>query len=173
MSFLTIKILGACCILLGCGSFGFLIVGNTMKEIYAVRNFISALDYMICDLKYRSTPLPTLCRDASKATNGIVSRIFLLLAHELESSISADVRGCISTVLSHSKELPEKTSKLFYDFGQRMGLFDLDGQVQMLDTLRKESVRVLTACEEGHVVRSRSCKTIGVCAGAAIVILLI
>ena len=168
-----IKIFGACCVLLGCGSFGFLIAGNAVREIRALRNFINAVEYMICDLQYKSTPLPALCKGVSKATSGVVSRSFSLLAQELESNFSPDVSGCVAAVLSRCKDLPETTSGLFFNLGQRMGLFDLDGQVHTLNSLRQECMRVLKTCEEGLEVRSRSCKTIALCAGAAIVILLI
>lgn len=170
---MTVKLVGACLVLLGCSSFGFLIVGNAVGEIYALRNFICAIDYMICDLQYKSTQLPTLCKNVATATKGTVSRLFRLLSHELEASQSLDVTVGMKAALSHCQDLPTKTFRLAESLGQRLGVFDLDGQVRILETVRQEAVLTLNACEEGHDARSRSCRTIAVCAGAAIVILLI
>ena len=167
------RLAGACLILLGCGSFGFLIAGNAVREMYALRNLINAIDYMICDLQYKSTPLPALCKSIATTTSGAVSRLFHTLAGELESSESPDVTDGMKKALSRCKELPIMTYQLLERLGQRLGLFDLDGQVRTLDAVRQEAMQMLNACKEGHEVRSRSCKTIAVCAGAAIVILLI
>ena len=173
MPIVTIRIIGAVLILLGCGSYGFTIAANAGKEIYCLRNLIIAIEYMLCDIAYQSTALPELFKNASKATKGIINRWLSLCAKVLDNRASPSVSACMNTALEHYKDMPPKTRKLIEAMGKRMGHFDVDGQAQMLLSLRREAEQQLKLCEEGHVVRSRSCKTLAICAGAAIVILLI
>jgi len=150
-----------------------MIAANAGKEIHSLRNLIIAIEYMLCDIEYKSTALPELFKNASKATKGIINRWLSLCAKELENGASPSVRSCVNTSLERYRDMPPKTRQLIEALGQKMGHFDVDGQAQMLLSLRREAEQQLKLCEEGHVVRSRSCKTLAICAGAAIVILLI
>ena len=160
-------------ILLGCGGFGFVVSKNAKKEIIALQNFLLATEYMICELRYRMTPLPNLCVATSQVTRGVVSEIFAALGEILELQTSSSVSACMDIVLQKHQIYSEKVTALFRNLGQRLGIFDLDGQIDVLSTLRLEGKGLLKSCQDGHSTRSRSYKTIALCAGAAIVILMI
>jgi len=170
---MTIRFIGACFILFSCGSFGFLISRSAKKEIYALENFVIAMEYMECELRYRMTPLPNLCCKTASVTKGTVSKLFELLCSELEAQISPNVSVCMSSALYKCRDVPGKIVVLWESMTERLGIFDLDGQIRVLSSLREEAKNMLKLCKQGHDARSRSYKTIAVCAGAAIVILLI
>ena len=107
------------------------------------------------------------------ASFGVISNIFSTLHSELESKNSASVSDCMTVTLLKFNEMPEKTARLLKKLGKTLGQFDLNGQVHMLISLRQEADGMLKTCEEGHRIRSRSCKTIALCIGAAIVVLLL
>ena len=85
---MTGKIIGAMLIIGGCGAFGYSIAASYRKEAAALRQLISALDFMQCELQYRLTPLPDLCAMAGKEQKGIVGRFLKELSLELENQIS-------------------------------------------------------------------------------------
>lgn len=170
---MIIRLIGSGMILFGCASFGVLISQKAKNEISALRNFVIALEYMECELQYRVTPLPDLCRQTGAMTKGSVSKLFYQLSRELESQISPNVSICMASAVNSIKEITPQIAFLSEELGDRLGIFDLDGQVRVLQSIRHEAQSALEKCEKGHEVRSRSCKTIAVCAGAAIVILLI
>lgn len=170
---MIIRIIGASFILLGCGSFGVMICANVKNEIKLLQNFLHAMEYMECELRYRMTPLPDLCRNTTMVTKGPVSRIFESLGKMLELQVSARVSACMTATLKKHHMIPDNIMKLFEDLGDRLGVFDLDGQLRALSSLRKEAEDLLIRCREGQENRIRSYKTISLCAGAAIIILLI
>lgn len=50
---MIIKIFGSILVIAGCGGFGFKIAAARRKEEKTLRNLISALDFMECELQYR------------------------------------------------------------------------------------------------------------------------
>ena len=160
---MSIKIIGAIFIVAACGGFGFQIAST----------YLRGLDYMECDLQYRLTPLPDLCRQAASQCNGSISRLLMNLSAELDEQISPNVSSCMAAVLSKGETLPQYIYDLLMMLGNSMGRFDLAGQLKGLDGVRGECRRHLEALAQNKEVRLRSYKTLGLCAGAALVILFI
>lgn len=170
---MTIKLFGAILVILSCGGFGFLIASAHRIEVKTLRQFIYALDFMECELKYRMTPLPELCRQAAAASHGTVKRVLNLLASELDHQISPDVDRCMSAAIQQVKELPKLTREAMELLGRSLGRFDVDGQLKGLAAVRSESKRILDTYTKNQDVRLRSYQTLGLCAGAAMAILFI
>ena len=85
------KIMGAILIVTGCGGFGFTLTATHRKEENGLRQLVSILDYMQCELQYRLTPLPDLCRQVAYAERNQISRFFGILADELDCEALSDV----------------------------------------------------------------------------------
>lgn len=170
---MTIKILGAFFVVFGCGAFGFMVAAMHRKETATLRNLLTALDYMACELQYRLTPLPELCRRTSERSRGIVKQMLSSLAVELDEQISPDVEKCVHVVLENIKDIPIKTAEVFKLLGQTMGQFDLEGQLKGIDSIRAESTRILAEHTSNQENRLRCYQTLGLCAGAAMAILFI
>lgn len=170
---MTIKILGAILILAACAGFGFMIAYHHRREISIMKKLICALDYLDCELQYRMYALPDLCRQTAAETDGLISHIFLRLANELEDQVSPDVRRCMHSVLAKTKDIPLATGECLQLLGDLLGRFDLQGQVKGLQNVRQACRVKLNKLMSNSEVRVRSYQTLGLCAGAAIVILLI
>ena len=170
---MTVKLIGALCILAGCAGVGFQIAANYVKEEKAVRQLIGLLDYMSSELQYRLTALPDLCRQASKEAKGPLSRLFLQLSREMAEQIAPDVRRCMDAAMAKVTDIPPVTCQLLKTLGGSLGRFDMAGQLRSIDSVRAECKRRLDSLTENRDVRLRSYKTLGLCAGAAIVILFI
>lgn len=170
---MTIKLLGAIFIIVGCGGFGFRIAANHLREEKTLRQLISILDFMECELQYRLTPLPDLCRQAAGQGSGVLSAVMLTLTRELEDQISPDVERCMSAALSQYKDIPEQTRQLLELFGRSLGRFDLSGQLKGIEGVRQECRRKLQELTANKDVRLRSYQTLALCAGAALAILFI
>lgn len=167
-----IKWIGAILIIAACGGFSLMIAASYKKEERTLRSFICALDYMACELQYRMSALPELCRQTAGECDGILRQVFIMLANELENQISPDVNQCMNTVLAKNREIPTQTKASLELLGENLGRFDLNGQLIGLENVRQECrIRLskLTGNKETHL---RSYQTLGLCAGAALVILL-
>lgn len=170
---MTIKILGAIFVIVGCGSFGFMVASKHRKEAATLRILIAAIDYTECELQYRLTPLPELCRRTSESCNGVIHELFLALAGELDAQVSPNVEKCVQAAIDKIRDVPALTAKVFRLLGQSLGQFDLEGQLKGLEMVRAESKRILDEHMKNQDNRLRCYQTLGICAGAAMAILFI
>lgn len=167
------KWIGAVLIVAGCGGFGFALSTEHRQQEKSLRKLTAILDFMACELQYRMTPLPELCRLAAQETDGKLSKVFFSLSEELDRSTASDVSAAMDTTLLAVGELPEKTRDNLLAFGRSMGRFDLTGQLETLEALRGSCRRDLEAFTSNRDVRLRNYQTLGLCAGAALAIILI
>lgn len=166
-----LKWIGAMFIILGCGSVGFAMSVAYRREESNLSQLISALDFMQCELQYRLTPLPDLCRLTASQCRGALRTVFVTLACELEDQISPDVFHCMNAALAKVKNLPIRTEEALRILGRTLGRFDLDGQLLGLENARHNCRTMLEKLNENRDVRLRSYQTLSLCAGAALAIL--
>lgn len=168
---MTFKALGAVLVFLGCGSVGFIMVANLKREERELRQFLTALDFMQCELQYRLTPLPQLCRRTSDQSGGYICKVLDLVAEELESQIAPDVQTCMCAALGKAPRLPQLLHKNLLQLGCFLGRFDLAGQIQGIETVRQLIRQDLNGLCENKDTRYRCYQTLGLCAGSALVVL--
>lgn len=160
-------------VVLGCGGFGFSLAGAHKKEENALRQLLSALDYMECELQFRLTPLPELCHLAGQEAKGAVRDVMLTLSRELDEQSAPDVGSCMNAAVDSSGTLPPRIKEILLQMGRSLGRFDLEGQLKGLEAARGACRRELDALTHNRDNRLRSYQTLGLCAGAALAILLI
>jgi stage III sporulation protein AB len=165
--------MGAVLVVLCGGYVGLSMVMSYKKEEKTFRHIISAINYMECELQYRLTPLPQLLGQAAKETGGVVREVFESLVLELDNQISPQVSYCMNAVIQKKKDVSKPSAEVFRILGQSLGRFDLEGQLKELDYVRQLCKDRLKELESGRDVRLRSYQTLGLCAGAAIAILLL
>lgn len=165
-----IRIIGACCIVTGCGGFGFSMAAASRREEEQLRILLKALEFMSCELSYRHTPLPALCRSAAEGERGLVPTFFHELAKELEKQTAPDVQVCVYQVLTRL-DPPKHIRRLLSDLGSTLGRFDLPGQLRGLESAIRSTETALRDLRDGAADRRRSYQTLGLCAGAAMAIL--
>lgn len=170
---MSIRIVGAVLVVMGTGGFGFLIASSYRREERLLRQLLNALDYMQCELQYRLTPLPELCRQVAASEKGVISSFFLNLAIKLEDQITPDVEKCMIDVLSDMRDLPKLTRESVELLGRSLGRFDIEGQLRGLESVRQVCRRGLETLSQNAAIRNRSYQTLGLCAGAALAILFI
>ena len=170
---MTVRIVGAVLIIIGCGGVGLLIASAHRNQTNILRQFIFVLDYLQCELQYHQSPLPDLCRLAAQNTGGVLKIVFLSLSDELDKQISPDVPRCMAAALEKTEKLQVKTKDAFILLGQSLGCFDIDGQLKGLEMTKCEVSRMLMEHTSNQDNRIRCYQTLSICAGAAIAILLI
>ena len=165
--------IGAILVCAACGYCGFTRVTSHIKEERTLRQIISAIHYIECELQFRLTPLPQLLRQAAAQSCGTTGIVLAELANELENQICPDVSCCMDAVLAIQKNLPQCSEEVFRVLGRGLGRFELQGQLKELECVRSECERYLAELESNRDVRLRSYQTLGLCAGAALAILLL
>jgi len=170
---MNIKLIGAVLVMLGCGGVGFSMAAAHRAEVISMRQFIRLLDYISCELQYHLTPLPQLFRQAALESSSAIRAVCIAFAQELEDQISPNVYNCMHCAIHNCGNIPASTKDSLEELGRSLGRFDIQGQLNALESVRQSSRKRLDELEENRDVRLRSYQTLGICAGAALVILLI
>jgi stage III sporulation protein AB len=167
------KWIGAVLIVTGCGGFGFSLAANHRRKENLLRNLIGVLDYMACELHYRVTPLPALCRSAAREGGRELGWVLSQLARSLEEQAAPDAAGCLETILLQNSPFPPVVLENLRLLGASLGRFDLDGQLQALENARASCRKSLEDSEKNRELRLRNYQTLSLCAGAALALILI
>ena len=167
---MTLRIIGAILILAGCGGYGFYLAFRHKREVAGLLELESILNRMICELEYKLTPLPQLCR-LSATHSKILGKVFTAFADRLEMCTVSDVGACMEDTLQRHSTIPPVTALLMKDLGYHLGEFALNGQISQLHSMVQMCQRHCKGLESGQEARLRSYRTLGICAGAALVIL--
>ena len=166
------KILGAGMILCSCTGYGFFLASRLRREETALTQLAGTLEWMICELEYRQTPLPELCTLAS-GRGGILEQVFFSLGAQLDQSYVRDAAGCMERAIEQAGNLPPRTGHLLWELGRTLGKFDLKGQILGLQSVHALCVRDLGEVQHNLSLRLRGYRTLGICACVALVIILL
>ena len=164
------RILGAALVFGSCGGFGFLMARSCRREERQLREYIRAMEFMLCELEYRSTPLPQLCRKGAAVAEGELALFFSETARRMELGLDAFPAQSAEAALRCLKN-PGALDLLLRQWARSLGCFDLEGQRRSLESCLAEGERLLRHQRQGLSGRVRSYQTLGLCAGAALAIL--
>jgi len=167
------KWIGAILIIVSCSGCGFSIAGAKRREEKLLMQLLDSLQFIERELQYRLTPLPELCRMAAKESSGMISTVFINLFRELNWRKQPDAGSCMYAALQRSGELPPKVRRLLVQLGHTLGRFDLTGQLQGIQSVQQRCEDTLGNIRKHRDERLRSYQTLGICAGAALAIILI
>ena len=167
------KWIGAIFVLVSCGGFGFSIAHGYRQRERFLHQLLNVLETMASELEYRLTPLPELSRKAARDTCGVLRDVFANLARELDWQSEPDAGSCMRAAMDKCHDLPACLRRPLRLLGQTLGRFDLPGQLKGIKAVQESCRRELARLERNRDARLRSYQTLGLCAGAALVILLV
>lgn len=168
---MSVKISGALLIVVCCGGIGILLANTHRQEVRLLRLLLHLLELMRSEISYRLTPVPVLCRVCAESLSDPLQGILITVAEKLDSQSCCDVAGAFRQTLEQ-EDLPPVTAGMLLSLGQTLGRFDLQGQLNGLCACTQECTYKLKELEYNQRQRLRSYRTLGFCAGAALVILL-
>ena len=170
---MTWKLIGAVLVIVGCGGFGFLIAAGVKREERHLRELLEAMEFMTSELKYRMTSLPDLIYKASTYTSGVLWQVFSALDRELTTQIAPNAEACLKAAMEKTEGVPVLTGKVLRMLGRSLGKFDLAGQISGINFVKEACRENLERLAKDRKERLRSYRTLGVCAGIALAILLL
>ena len=168
---MSFKWMGAVLIVVSCGGTGFAMAAASRREEQELKQLISALEWMGCELRYHRTQLPQLCAMASQRAAGRVKAVLRSLSELLSCGGLPDVKSCMEASLGGME--PDRLRQRLTKLGACLGQFDLEGQLLGLDALKNECCLELERLSVNRENRLRGYQTLGLCAGAALAILFV
>ncbi len=169
--YMFLKCIGGFIVIIGCSIAGFRIAAEQRREERYLRTLFNLIEYMICELQCRFTPLPGLCNKTAEQTNCELKSVFNNLSNELESQVSPNAEICMNVAISCSRSIPDKTRECLETLGKTLGKFDIDGQIKGLEGVAMECKRKIEKLQNNADQRLRSYQTLGICAGAGLAII--
>ncbi len=166
------KWFGAIFVVIGCGGFGFLIAAASKREEKHLRELLEVITFMISELQYHLTPLPELITNATQYASGTLLQVLSALSEELKGQIAPDAESCMRAVLDKNQSVPVLTGNMLRLLSRSLGKFDLSGQISGLTLVMEACKENLQKLTKDRTERLRSYRTLGVCAGIALAILL-
>lgn len=170
---MTYRWIGAVLVVAGCGGFGFSLARETLRQESLLRQTLEMLDYMEGELRCRLTPLPQLCAQIARRQRGALGRLFGALSRSLREKEAPQAEDCLRILLREDRNLPVRVKRILQLLARSLGRFDLEGQLKGFASARTACLRELSLLREDRDIRLRSYRTLGLCAGAALAVLLI
>ncbi len=168
-----IRWFGAALILLAGGGYGYITARQYRTEEKALEELRQTLMFLSSELECRLTPLPQLFSEAAKQGKGVISKVLLRMQQALDEQLLPDAEICMQQAIQNTPALPERTKDRLLYLSRQLGKFDLNGQLAGLDAVRQMCERDLAGLRSEREARLRSNQVLGLCAGAALVIILI
>lgn len=169
---MELRLIGVVLLIAGCSLCGFKYASDVRLKIKSFRELIDILNFMECELNYRLTPLPQLCR-LSAAQGKLLAELFYYFADEMDAQVSTNVECCMKAAIQKSRNTCNDVTEFLNELGCSFGKFDLEGQLSGIDAVRKKCTQKLQVLEKDKDIRIRNYQTLGICAGVALAILLI
>lgn len=168
---MTLKLIGAILVIAGAYFVGYKISYTKKRTVHMLKQLIVAFEQIESELRYRKVPISVVFRRVDTESD-VINLLFKNLAEELEGQISPNVICCVNAVLMQTSQLPDDLKSSVTNMGKIIGTFDLDGQIKGLESLCEESRNILRNLTENQDVRLRNNRTLVLCAGIVVVILL-
>ncbi len=170
---MSFKIFGAVLVLVACGWAGFAMAAAIRREELALQQLCFALEYMKGELQFSMSSLPSLCKKTANRSAGVIAAVLNLLSTELDKQYAPEAGLCLENTLAQMPGLPASVRENLRQLGRGLGHFDLAGQLSGLETCLALCRQDLACLNTHREERIRSRRTLGLCAGAALAILLL
>ncbi len=170
---MTYKWIGAVLVVVGCGGFGFSMARETLRQEALLHQTMNILENMEGELRCRLTPLPQLCKGIARRNRGSLGKLFAALYKALRDQQEPQAEDCLRILLREDRELPVNVKRVLQLLARSLGRFDLEGQLQTIASAKALCRRELSAIRQDQDIRLRGYRTLGLCAGAALAVLLL
>ena len=167
------KWVGAICIFTACTSVGFSIAFKQIREIKMLEQWIRIAHRIEKEIGYYGKSIPDVFRMISYEEKGELAQVFLRTAIEMENQIYPDASQCLSIAVAKTERLPGSILELLDFLGNELGKYNLDEQLKGIAQISTIAMEKRNQLCKDRVKRIRGYQTLGLCAGAALVILFI
>ena len=169
---MIIKWVGSLCIMVSCGGMGISLAYKQLRDLKLVEQFLRILERMESEIRYHLRPIPGLFRIVSQEEKGCLGNLFYRTAVELDNQIQPDVEQCLHIALC-TVNIPDRVLALVKQLGRNLGRYDMQEQLLGIERIRVSAEEYRGELSRDKTKRIRGYQTLGLCAGAALVILFI
>lgn len=170
-----LKLLGLALIVGSASAVGFGFAANIRRQAAQLTALRQALGQMKNELHCRMTPLPELLDGVGQDSPGAVGALFSACAARLRADRTGPVQAAFRSALEQTPQLalPGAVRRSLLSLSMTLGRFDVEGQCRAIDLAAGQAEAALAELEQSRAARCRSYRTLGICAGLAIAVILL
>lgn len=170
-----LKILGLGLIVGSASAVGFGFAANVRRQAQQLALLHQALGQMKSELLYRMTPLPELMQRLGADTGDALGQAFSCCAQQLRAHRTGTVQQAMQYALDTTPHLAltGAARRALLGLCVTLGRFDVEGQCRAVDLAASRVAAELEQMEQGRAARCRSYRTLGICAGLAVAVILL
>ena len=169
------KTFGVVIIVVSAASFGFQYAASVRRRCQMIGQLLLALRLLKSEISTHGTPIPQAFGFLAAATNGSTADYFSDAAKEMARkrwlSADASLRGAEDKLKELQRDDPVKT--VLHELGAGLGRFDLESQLNGIQCAIARLEQIQHDAEKDKTVHCRTYRTLGICVGLALAILLI
>ena len=165
------KIIGIVFIMASAITSGFRVSTVLKKRCAYLRHLMHALQMLKNELLFSAKPLPKVFSVLSKAAQGSVGELFSELSSQMENNRWMTLKTAMERTLANYVDDP--SDEIMLGLASDMSSYDLDAQIRAIDMAVIRVQHLLGEMESECGVKSKTYKTLSICAGLATVILLL
>lgn len=169
----AVHLAGAAVVAVSCSVLGFRIAWEYSHRAGMLRAFLTALTYMQNRLAFDCCPLPELVKGAADSAMGPVSRVLRAFSENLSLRAAQEIPGCMKLALESCPIADDAVRHCLILLGANLGRFHCEGQQQSLKSLQISVENRLHQMEQEGPQRVRCYRTLGICGGIALAVLLV
>ena len=168
-----LKAIGVALVVLGAAGFGFHKGFTFYKQLRQLRSLTAAIEILKCELNYTLYPLSKLCAITAQRSDGAVSSFFQHFHLELEQGVPRARAAANAMDATSGLVLPKDAAMALLELCGDIGKYDMDGENRLLQLTQHRIDACLQRCETERRPLVKSYAVLGLCAGVAVVILLV
>lgn len=165
------KLAGVIFILASAWSVGCRFSSAMRSRCELVKRFMDALQILRNELSFLGTPLSDAFRAVAASSVGYWGQVFEDMASRMERERWLTPATAAEEAVASIKDEP--ASHIMVELAAKLGSYDLEAQLCGIDCALDTARSLLRELEEEKKIRSKTYKTLSICTGAAIAILLI
>ncbi|MDL2273619.1 stage III sporulation protein AB [Oscillospiraceae bacterium OttesenSCG-928-G22] len=169
-----LQIIGAVLIILGTAGIGLFEVYRLNLHIETLSGFLSALELMESEIYFNISPLYDICKKLTRSARAPLRPFFAALS-EGGGDVAGESFGDLwkRTLETMKLELGGEERQVLLELGSTLGRYDIEGQAKAISYVRRRFEGFLKEAVDVKSKMGRVYGTVGLAAGAAVVIILI
>lgn len=165
------KLAGMFFILFSAVSVGVRIAVGLKDRCRYLARFLGALQVFQNEIEFRYTPLPKAFLIMSRSAEGEAKGILEDVSLQMEQYRWITPRSAMEQALKKRPE--DMVGTILLELSDKIGKYDIDAQIREIERAKEQTRQLLSIIEEERKIKSKTYKTLTLCAGLAAAILLI
>ena len=169
-----LRFVGFVLIVSSSASVGFSMADRVRRAQKLYRQALSSLAYMKAEIEFHLTPLDEITRQLSTLSSGVLGEIFSGFSRDITLAPGVSCGVLMRRCLRMQKyRLPQELSDILGELFDLLGRQDVLAQIRAIELAEGRLQQVYAQSRSEKNERCRAYRTIGICAGLALAIVLI